>query len=100
MPWRWAKDEWWKADKLGHFLGGLASPLLLWAVFGLWRGWCVLGSLAFWWLWEVKDAFVRWETWGWLGGDGFSWRDGVASTVGVWIAWMILELFGSCLPGA
>ena len=100
MPWRWANDEWWSGDKLGHFLGGLVSPLLLWAAFHLWRGWCVLGSLAFWWMWEVKDAWVRWEDVGWLGGDGFSWRDGLASTVGVGIAWMILELFGSCLPGA
>jgi hypothetical protein len=100
MPWRWAHDEWWAGDKLGHFLGGLVSPLLLWAAFGLWRGWCVLFSLAFWWLWEVKDAILRWEDAGWLGGDGFSWRDGLVSTAGVFFAWMILELFGSCLPGA
>jgi len=100
MPWRWARDTWDGRDKLWHLLGGLVSPLLLWAAFQLWRGWCVLGSLAFWWLWEVKDAFARRETWGWLGGDGFSWRDGLASSVGILFAWMILELFKTCLVGA
>ncbi len=100
MPWRWANDEWWTGDKLGHFLGGLASPLLLWVVFHLHRSWCVVLSLAFWWLWEVKDVFVRWEDWGWIGGDGFSWRDGAASSLGVFSAGMILALFAPYLPGA
>ncbi|MCX7022002.1 MAG: hypothetical protein NTW26_06990 [bacterium] len=85
MPWRWAKDAWWSGDKLGHFLGGLVSLLLLWAAFHMHSSW---------------DAWVRWEDVGWLGGDGFSWRDGLASTAGVWFGWIILELFGSCLPGA
>jgi hypothetical protein len=100
MPWRWAKDEWWRGDKLWHILGGLVSPLLLWTVFQMHRCWCVFASFTFWWLWEVKDAYVRSEDWGWLGGDGFSWKDGIASTVGVWVAWMILALFSPMLPGA
>ncbi len=33
------------------------------------------------WLWEVKDGYIRWEDAGFIGGDGFSWRDGVAGTV-------------------
>jgi hypothetical protein len=33
------------------------------------------------WLWEVKDGFLPWEEYGWIGGDGFSWRDGVAGSV-------------------
>jgi hypothetical protein len=33
------------------------------------------------WLWEVKDGFLRWEEYGWIGGDGFSWRDGVAGSI-------------------
>jgi len=100
MPWRWAKDEWWTGDKLGHFLGGFVSPLLLWVVLHLPPGWCVLVSLLFWWVWELKDAWLRWEDIGWWGGDGFSWRDGLASTAGVMCAWMILGLFIPCLPGA
>jgi hypothetical protein len=33
------------------------------------------------WLWEVKDGFLPWEKYGWIGGDGFSWRDGVAGSI-------------------
>ena len=33
------------------------------------------------WLWEVKDGYLRWEDHGFIGGDGFSWRDGVAGSV-------------------
>jgi hypothetical protein len=32
-------------------------------------------------LWEVKDGFLPWEEYGWIGGDGFSWRDGVAGSI-------------------
>jgi len=93
MRWRWARDSWDGRDKLWHLLGGLMSPLLLWAVFNLHPGWCILVSLAFWWLWEVKDALVRHEDIGWWGGDGFSWRDGVVSSVSVMTGWAILEIF-------
>ena len=40
-----------------------------------------LYTTGFIWLWEVKDGYLRWEDYGWIGGDGFSWRDGVAGTV-------------------
>jgi hypothetical protein len=33
------------------------------------------------WLWEVKDGYLKWEVHGWIGGDGFSWRDGVAGSI-------------------
>ena len=33
------------------------------------------------WLWEVKDGYYKWEDHGLIGGDGFSWRDGVAGSV-------------------
>ena len=33
------------------------------------------------WLWEVKDGFIPWEEAGFIGGDGFSWRDGTAGTI-------------------
>jgi hypothetical protein len=35
------------------------------------------------WLWEVKDGYLPWEEYGWIGGDGFSWRDGVAGSIAV-----------------
>ena len=33
------------------------------------------------WLWEIKDGFLPWEEYGWIGGDGFSWRDGLAGSI-------------------
>lgn len=33
------------------------------------------------WLWEVKDGYLRWEKFGFIGGDGFSWRDGVTGSI-------------------
>ena len=33
------------------------------------------------WLWEIKDGYLKWEDYGYIGGDGFSWRDGTAGTV-------------------
>lgn len=33
------------------------------------------------WLWEVKDGYLKWEDYGFIGGDGFSWRDGVTGTI-------------------
>jgi len=33
------------------------------------------------WLWEVKDGYLPWEKYGWIGGDGFSWRDGMAGSI-------------------
>lgn len=42
------------------------------------------------WLWEIKDAYLKWEDEGFIGGDGFSWRDGTAGTIAV---------FGSYVAG-
>jgi hypothetical protein len=33
------------------------------------------------WLWELKDGYLKWEDFGHIGGDGFSWRDGTAGMV-------------------
>jgi len=33
------------------------------------------------WLWEVKDGYLKWEDYGFIGGDGFSWRDGVTGSI-------------------
>jgi len=33
------------------------------------------------WLWELKDGYIPWEEAGFIGGDGFSWRDGTAGTI-------------------
>lgn len=99
--WRWAKDGWgtkqtpfkkapWCYDKFWHctlsaVMGALCS--LITPLAGL------IIATSFWFLWEVKDAYIPWEdprftTWfpfigemNW-GGDGFSWKDMVSSWIG------------------
>ena len=94
MRWRWARDTWGKPDKLGHLIGGAVWVLLLGA---LWEPWhAFISGLLFWWLWEVKDAFLPWEKAGWFGGDGFSWRDGLASSAGCALA-LVAHLAGGFL---
>jgi len=70
-------------DKVQHFLGGF-----LFAILNVWF------SIAFWLLWEIKDGFISYKKgyitnwpirYNW-GGDGFSWRDLVASWIGALIA--------------
>jgi len=96
MTFRFAKDRWTSRektftdhgilsyDKVQHFVGGallsvFVGPLL---------------AVVFAFLWEVKDGLVAWEDgyitrwpirYNW-GGDGFSWKDFVASIGGVIIA--------------
>lgn len=108
--WRWAKDKWtsqehtWDIfgysllshDKIAHFLGGwLLFPLLAKYV-GILTAIAI--SLGFWWLWEVKDALVPYEKVGWLGGDGFSWKDGLAATLGIGLS-VILTISLGMLVG-
>ena len=91
MRWRWARDNWDGKDKLAHLLGGLVWVFVLGLV---WRPWAaLLSGLLFWWAWEVKDAYLPWEKAGWFGGDGFSFKDGLASTIGAVAGWAVLEIF-------
>jgi hypothetical protein len=66
-------------DKLQHFIGGMLFAIP-----------SVTFSLAFWFMWEIKDAIIPWEKryetnwpirYNW-GGDGFSWRDCLAAWLG------------------
>jgi len=87
---RWAKDgpfgfeqmfknrhSWWV-----HFA---ASGGLYWAISNHTESKesALIHSLPLIWLWEVKDGFLPWEKYGWIGGDGFSWRDGLAGSMAV-----------------
>ncbi len=87
---RWAKDgpfgfeqmfknrhSWWE-----HFA---ASGGLYWAISNHTesRESALMHTLPLIWLWEIKDGFLPWEEYGWIGGDGFSWRDGLAGSIAV-----------------
>lgn len=100
MSFRFARDHWLSRertfaksgpltfDKLQHFIGGMVAVLLLFPFVSLL--WAALGSMLFWFLWEVKDSLLPWEDghvthfpikYNW-GGDGFSWRDMLAAWTG------------------
>lgn len=99
MKWRWAKDSFVCEDsplfnicldKWTHFFCGFILELAALLILG-WRYWIpitlILGSGFF--LWECKDAVLPWEEHGWIGGDGFSWRDLVVSIIGMAIGFII-----------
>jgi len=69
------RHSWWE-----HFA---ASGGLYWAISNHTesRESALLHTLPLIWLWEVKDGFLPWEKYGWIGGDGFSWRDGMAGSI-------------------
>ena len=91
----WAKKGPITYDKLQHFIGGIflfALGALIHPDFGL------AFSMAFWFLWEVKDGLIPWEsmpvtTWplkyNW-GGDGFSWRDMIAAWAGAILCYIFI----------
>ncbi|MGB9590440.1 MAG: hypothetical protein ACPL68_06080 [Candidatus Hydrothermia bacterium] len=112
IKWRWAKGDHWKttakmSDKIEHFVGGYLGTLPL-LVIGDASGWPWLSdpvvvssvaSVAF--LWEVKDAYYNPENFPsereqarpyHFVGDGFSWRDMVASWAGVAAAYGTIML--------
>lgn len=88
MRWlKWSEDKWLstqgtvlKHDKLEHFFGsaGLALFFNPWVVIGL--------GIA----WEIKDGLMKWEKFGWWGGEGVSWKDLVADISGVALAITII----------
>ena len=102
--WRWARDGWLTtavtSDKLAHFVGGYVGALtglLAARRTGLASDGTVMASVGFAaFAWEVKDAFynpenfpeVKAERWPYhLIGDGFSWRDMLASWAGAALAY-------------
>lgn len=112
IKWRWAKGDSWKttarmSDKVEHFVGGYLGTLPL-LVIGDASGWPWLSDevvvssvagMAF--LWEVKDAYYNPENFPserekarpyHFVGDGFSWRDMVASWAGVAAAYGTIML--------
>lgn len=112
IRWRWARGDHWRttaktSDKLEHFVGGYTGTLPL-LVLGDASGWpwlsdpvVVSSVVATAFLWEVKDAYYNPENFPsesekarpyHFVGDGFSWRDMVASWAGVAAAYGTIML--------
>jgi hypothetical protein len=45
------------------------------------------------WMWEIKDGYLWYEDVGFLGGDGFSWSDGLAGTMAAVGSYAVSKLF-------
>ena len=86
--WRWADDKWLGQDKRMHFVGGMVAMVLCALVFGVTGRALAIASLS-WWAFEIKDAIIPWEKYGRWGGDGFSYKDALASTAGACFTYLL-----------
>lgn len=85
---RFAHDRWTSRqgliipyDKLEHLLGSFLLTLFLSIFLNPYL--LALTTLTLAVLWEIKDALFPFETYGILGGDGFSFRDLAADYLGI-----------------
>jgi len=91
----WSNDTFFRpdgtiqADKLQHFAGNAGLYVGL-RVLGGGKRQSAVAVAVISVLWEIKDAIIPYEVYGFWGGDGFSWRDLVAGWVGLG-AMMLLE---------
>ena len=75
-----AYDKWYTDDKLVHCLGGYALTQHFDKYMSWWKAALLVQGCSV--LWEIKDGCLSYKTVFWLGGDGFSYRDHIAVTVG------------------
>ena len=95
----WARDGWGSRaleyDKVEHVAGGYAGLLTLRAT-GLSPARAVASVAALALLWEIKDGFYNPENFpghdNYFLGDGFSWKDWVATLAGTAVAWGLWEV--------
>jgi len=90
----YANDSWFTSDKLSHMLGCYVLSVKLRGVHLLTGGNKYLAALETLFLgavWEYKDYLWSWETYGYIGGDGFSYRDLVADLIGAIYSLQLLD---------
>ena len=97
MKYRWLKwndDRWLSTqgavlhyDKIEHALTSAVLALIATFLMPLLAG-CLLvlfiGAL-----WEIKDGYMHCEVYGWWGGEGFSWKDLIADSIGIIIVFIL-----------
>jgi len=100
MKWRWAKDTFLtpdgaiRLDKQQHFAGCFGFYVVA-RLCGATKKQATLTVLLSGIAWEVKDALIPYEKYGWWGGDGFSWRDCVTNVAGWFFGYTIVEFIES-----
>lgn len=84
----WSRDKWLSTsgailhyDKLEHLL--ISAILTYVATLFMPIAFACILTLFIGYLWEVKDGYMPYEIYGWWGGEGFSWKDLIADSVGI-----------------
>ncbi len=85
---KWSDDKWLSTsgavlhyDKLEHLL--VSAILTLIAAFLMPLAFACLLVLIIGCLWELKDGFMYYKIYGWIGGEGWSWKDLIADSIGI-----------------
>lgn len=85
---KWSDDKWLSRqgtiipyDKSEHAV--VSAILALIATFFMPLLFACLLAVVAGYLWEVKDGYLHWEVYGWWGGEGFSWKDLIADSIGI-----------------
>lgn len=96
----WHSDKWTgaggtviKYDKAEHLVGaGLLEMALFFALPKGTKKYSVPIALGAGLIWEVKDGFLDHRRYGWIGAEGFSFKDLIADAVGVSVFWGLRKL--------
>lgn len=92
MKFRLAKDKWIARDKAEHMVRDSLLFIITFIIFNnFWTAFWIATAFAF--LWEIKDGFLKWEIYGWWGGDGFSYKDILAGTLAILIIYYYIILY-------
>lgn len=86
--WRWAHDSWLTDDKGFHCFGSAYLFLALIKFLPLFHALIITTILGL--LWEIKDAIFPYERYGFLGGDGFSYKDLTANIIGILFGYLLI----------
>ena len=90
----WSRDRWLSKngtilpyDKAEH--AAASAILAYFATFYMPPAFACLAVLFVGSLWELKDSIMPYEKYGWIGGEGFSWKDLIADSVGITIVFVL-----------
>jgi len=99
MRFRVAKDSWTTRqgliihyDKVEHLISWFFLYVGCYIAFGPRPG--LSAAVAAGVMWELKDAIMPWERFGFWGGDGFSFRDLAADLVGIGLGMLAVAGYG------
>lgn len=73
-------DKWNGNDKLVHMLGAYILNQNINKKYSCTKSFIIVQMLSI--FWEVKDGFISYKTIGYFGGEGFSYKDHIAVTIG------------------